>query len=159
MKRYSCVVFSLKAGRKDLKNIHFPPPTPPPPPTHCSSLLKKCWIWIHEIWTPCAGRQKTAKILLNHLGAYSGGRLSCLFVESFLPAFREKNNTGTSHTTQVGLQSLGGFWHAWKFHSKWHLCNCCPEPFNYLAVICDDVDGGGCDDDGVGAGDYHYYFY
>ena len=30
-------------------------------------------------------------------------------------------NTGTSfHITQLGLRSLGGFWHTWNFHLKWH---------------------------------------
>ena len=39
-----------------------------------------------------------------------GERTLDLFVKSFLPAFRKKNNTGTSfQITQVGLQSLGGF--------------------------------------------------
>ena len=39
-----------------------------------------------------------------------GDRTLGLFVNSFLPALREKNNTGTSfHMTQVGLRSLAGF--------------------------------------------------
>ena len=31
----------------------------------------------------------------------------------------------------VCLRGSGRFWHTWKFHSKWHLHDCCPEPFNY----------------------------
>ena len=41
------------------------------------------------------------------------------------------NNRGTSfQITQVGSRSLGGFWHTWKFQSKWRLRGSCPEPFN-----------------------------
>ena len=61
LKRCSCVVFFLKAGRKDLTNrpeVLFQPPPPPPPttapPPNCSFPPEICWIWIHEIWeTPC----------------------------------------------------------------------------------------------------------
>ena len=42
-----------------------------------------------------------------------------------------ENNTGTSfQITQVGSRGLVGFWHTWKFQSKWQLRGCCPEPFN-----------------------------
>ena len=64
VKRCSCIVFSLKAGRKDLAN-------------------------------------------------------------------RPKVLSPSFHITQVGLRSLGRFWHTWKFNAKWHLRDCCPEPFNY----------------------------
>ena len=66
--------FSLRAWRKDLTNmpkVLFPHPPPPPNP-HCSSLLKKCWVCIHEIWTPCATRQKTANIPLTSFGGTDG---------------------------------------------------------------------------------------
>ena len=32
---------------------------PPPPPPPSSSLLKQSWIWMHNIWTPCAEWQTT----------------------------------------------------------------------------------------------------
>ena len=65
------------------------------------------------------------------MGVGWGDRTLGLFVKSFSPCFEGKNNTETSfHMTQVGLRSLGGFWHTWKFHSKWRLRGCCPEPFN-----------------------------
>ena len=51
----------------------------------------------------------------------------------FSTCLQGKNNTGTSvHTRRVGLWSLGGFWHTWKFDTKSHLCYCCPEPFSCL---------------------------
>ena len=77
----------------------------------------------------------------NEGGGGGGGvcgetRTLGLFVKSFLPALRGKNNAGTFfHMTQVGLRSLGGFWHTWKFHLKWQLRGCCPEPFNYCKVF------------------------
>ena len=66
--------FSLKVGRKDLTNRPkvLSPHPPPPPPPNCSFLLKKCWIWIHKIWTPCATRLNTAKILLTSFGGTEG---------------------------------------------------------------------------------------
>ena len=66
-----------------------------------------------------------------------GGWISCLRVKSFLPACWEKNNTGTCfHIRRVGLRSLGGFWHTWKFDTKSHLHYCCPEPFNHNGLLC-----------------------
>ena len=103
--------FPLKAGKKDLTDrpkVLSPPPPPPNTHTHthpnCSSLLKKWWIWIHEIWTPCATWQQTAKILLTSFGGTEGeggggGRLLCLFVKSFLNGCREttQEHLFTSH--------------------------------------------------------------
>ena len=63
-----CYFFSLKAGRKDLTNrpkVLSSPPPPPPPTPHCSSLLKKCWIWIHKIWTPCATQQRRSCVVFS----------------------------------------------------------------------------------------------
>ena len=59
---------------------------------------KKCWILIHEIWTPCARRQNSDK---RERGG-GGDRLSWLFVKSFLHAFRKKqvqHRNIFSHTT------------------------------------------------------------
>ena len=98
-----------------------PPPTPPPHPPIAPFLLKTCWIWIHEIWTPRATRLKTAKILLTSFGGTEGegggGVVDfCPCLSSIFSMVLGKNNTGTSsHITQVGLRSLGGFWHTWNF--------------------------------------------
>ena len=64
--------FPSKQGEKTWQTgLKFCPPPPPPP--HCSSLLTKCWIWTHEIWTLCARWQKTAKTLLTSFGGTEGG--------------------------------------------------------------------------------------
>ena len=117
---------SRKTWQTGLKFSFNPPPPPPPPPhththTHpnCSFPPEKCWIWIHETWeTPC-----------YTVGWWGVERENFRPVcQVFFPAFRGKQhrnifyNTGTSfHITQVGLRSLGGFWHTWKFQSKWRL--------------------------------------
>ena len=76
--------------------------------------------WSH-VWTGqwFSGHTKADSALFE-LVCQPGWLSSCL-----------KRKKGTySHITQVGLRSLGGFWHTWKFHSKWHLHYCCPEPVN-----------------------------
>ena len=112
-KMFLCCFF-LKAGRKYLTNrpeVLFqhpqPPPSPPPPP-NCSFPPEKCWIWIHEIWeTPCYTEKK------NSGGGGGGGgenfrALSQVFSSCFLGKTTQEHHT--SHITQVGSPSLGGFW-------------------------------------------------
>ena len=43
----------------------FTPSTPPPPPPP-HRPPPETTIWIHDIWTPCADQQKTAKIIRGH---------------------------------------------------------------------------------------------
>ena len=126
--------FSLKAGRKDLTNRpKVLSSHPPPPPPHC--------------FFPCSTGFLISRIQIQH---FSGGKeqlgggggverelQACLSSLFFL--LLGKNNTGTSfQITQVGSRSLDGFWHTWKFQSKWRLRGSCQEPFN-----CDPGAAGG----------------
>ena len=120
-KMFLCCFFQ-KAGRKDLTNrpevLSPPHPTPPVAPF----LLKMLNLDTRDMRNP----------VLHGKKQWGGERelWACLSSLSFL--LSGKNNTGTSfHITQVGLWSLGGLWHTWKFQSKWRLCDSCPEPFNY----------------------------
>ena len=98
------VCFSPKSREKRLdKQAQNSTPTP-----HCSSLLKTCWIWTQEIWTPCAGLlkkyQDSFNIIRGHTerGGWSWGRLSCLCA-TFSHLLVGKNiNTGTSFHSNTG---------------------------------------------------------
>ena len=120
MKRCSCVVFSLKPLRKDLTNKSLSPPPPPHP---------------HPPPSPSVPQNDVKKILAVFCRVARGFHISCIQIQHFsggkeqleggggggerektLGLFVGKNNTGTSfQITQVGLQSLGGFWHTWNF--------------------------------------------
>ena len=113
VKRCSCVVFSLKARRKDLINRHesLPPPHPPSPsvpPNDVKRILAGFCCPAQGVHISCIQIQHFFRREEQWgVGWRSGGcgeRTVGLFVKSFLPAFKEKNNTGTSfHITQGDL--------------------------------------------------------
>ena len=127
--------FSLKAGRKDLTNRHKslppapttpPPPQPPPsvPPNDVKRILVLSFL---RCSTECPYLVYPNSAFFQEGGAMGvggGGQNFRPVCQVFSPCFacsEGKNNTGTSfHMTQVSLRSLAGFWHTWKFHSKWH---------------------------------------
>ena len=100
LKRCSCVVFYLKAGRKDLTNrpeVLSPPPTPPIAPI-APFLLKNAEFGYTRYEKPRATRQKT--VGWEGRGGGWGERTLGLFVKPFLPAFREKQHRNIfSHHT------------------------------------------------------------
>ena len=65
-----CFFFESREKRLHKQAYSSLSPSPPHPP--CPSLLKRCRIWIHEIWTPWAARQNPAKILLTSFGGTNG---------------------------------------------------------------------------------------
>ena len=122
-----CCFFPPKPPRKDLTNRHKSLP-PPPPPSYPVPLIDVKTVL--AVFCRLALGVHISCIQIQHFlrreeqgGGGGGGEnfRPTVFVKSFLPALREKNNTGTSfHVIQLGLWSLGGFWHTWKFQSKWH---------------------------------------
>ena len=110
---FKYVKINPKAGRKNLTNM----PKVLSPHPHTPPLLLP--------------PEKVLNLDTRDMNTFSClcAMFSCLLVG--------KKNTGTSfHITQVGLRSLGRFWHTWKFNAKWQLRNCCPEPFNYTMLLC-----------------------
>ena len=95
VKRCSCVVFSLKAWRKD-KQAQKSTPTPPPPsPSVPPNDVKR----ILAVFLPCSTGSPyliyQSSAFFQEGGAIGrggggGDRTLGLFVKSFLPAFREK---------------------------------------------------------------------
>ena len=66
VKRCSCVVFFPHSREKRLDKQAWCSVS------HFSSLLKKCWIWIHEIWTLCATRQQSCYDSFNIIRGHKG---------------------------------------------------------------------------------------
>ena len=119
---FSCVVFSQKQEERLDKQVRssLSTTTPPPPPPQ---LLLSSWKMLNlNTWDMrkpmLQGKRQWGGVGKRELQA-------CL--QSLFFLILGKNNTGTSfHITQVGSGSLGGFWHTWKFQSKWRLRGSCP---------------------------------
>ena len=105
---FPVLFFSLQAGRKDL--------------THRHESTNDVFHW-HRVFICCASKSNNVsggKSYVSMCRGGGGGNLG-LSIKSFLPACREKTNTGkTFHMTQVDLQTLGGTWDTWKFYTKSH---------------------------------------
>ena len=137
------LLFSLQAGRKDLTHrpkvlSHPPPPPPTPPPSHCSSLLPSwnsvgfgCTTFEH----PLLDGKKLCECVsvCVCVCVWGGGGGVDFHACVFFYLLVGKNNTGTSfHKRRVGLRSMGGFWHTWKFNSKTWLL---PRAIQLLFVV------------------------
>ena len=101
--------FSLKAGRKDLTNRPKVLSPHPPPPS--------CFL------------PGSTRFLISRVSRFSifqeersnwGGENFKPVCQVFSSCFEGKTTT-SFQITQVGSQSLGGFWHTWKFQLKWRL--------------------------------------
>ena len=134
--------FSLKAGRKDLTNrLKVLSPPPPPPPLPLFFFCRVAGFLISRVSKFSIFQEERSNWVCVCVwgGGGGGGEVerelqACL--SSLFLLLLGKNNTGISFPiTQVGSQSLGGFWHTWKFQSKWQLRGSCPEPFNCLLLF------------------------
>ena len=102
-----------------------PPPTEVPPngvKRNLAVLLSSTWCSYVQIQHSFRREEQWG----GGGGGWGGGwglrERTSACVSSLFSLLVGKNNTGTSfHITQVGLRSLGGFWHTWKFDTKCRL--------------------------------------